>query len=53
MSRTVKGSKPTGYEYWSARPGNSNGGSPGRYTKKRTAKSERRFKIVEDDFHEQ
>lgn len=32
-----------GYEYWSNRPGNLNGGIPGRYTKTKTHKSERRI----------
>ena len=45
MSRTKKGGKGPGYEYWSARPGNRCGGtlSPngGKHTKKRTHKAER------------
>lgn len=45
MSRTKKGSKGPGYEYWSARPGNRNGGtiSPhgGKHTKKYTHRVER------------
>lgn len=41
MSRTNKGGKGPGYEYWTARPGNKNGGSPGRATKKATHKTER------------
>lgn len=47
MSRTVKGSKGPGYEYWSARPFNKGGGelSPngGKHTKKRTHKAERQI----------
>jgi len=46
MSRTVKGSKGPGYEYWSKRPFNRCDGiiSPkgGKHTKKRTHKAERR-----------
>lgn len=42
MSRTYrKGGKGPGYEYWSRRPGNKNGGSPGKETKKRTHRLER------------
>lgn len=41
MSRTFKGKKGVGYEYWSRRPCNKNGGNPGKYTKKRTHKLER------------
>lgn len=45
MSRTKKGAKGPGYEYWAARPFNSGGGltSPhgGKHTKKRTHKAER------------
>lgn len=47
MSRTKKGSKGPGYEYWSARPFNKGGGllSPkgGKHTKKRTHKAERQI----------
>lgn len=46
MSRTVRGSKGAGYEYWSARPFNRCGGvlSPngGKHTKRRTHKAERK-----------
>jgi hypothetical protein len=49
MSRTNKGQKAPGYEYWTARPFNRCGGvmSPhgGKHTKKRTHKAERRFPI--------
>ncbi len=41
MGKTKKGSKPPGYEYWSARPGNRHGGTVGRFTKKQTHKAER------------
>lgn len=45
MSRTRRGGKGPGYEYWSARPFNQAGGtiSPhgGKHTKKRTHKAER------------
>ena len=42
MSRTKKGSKGSGYEYWSARPFNKHGGyGLGAYHKKRTHKAER------------
>jgi len=46
MSRTARGSKAGGYEYWSARPFNRCGGiiSPkgGKHTKRRTHKAERK-----------
>lgn len=42
MSRTNKGSKPPGFEYWSKRPFNKHGGSTGKYAKKRTHKAERK-----------
>lgn len=43
MSRTKKGAKGSGYEYWTARPGNESGGYPlGKETKKRTHKAERK-----------
>lgn len=42
MSRTIKGSKPIGYEYWSKRLGNKGGGRGlGRSTKKQTLSRER------------
>lgn len=41
MSRTKKGSKGPGYEYWSARPFNAGGGAIGKKAKKRTHKAER------------
>lgn len=42
MSRTVRGSKPSGYEYWSARPLNRGGGCVGVFTKTLTSRIERR-----------
>ena len=42
MSRTRKGSKSPGYEYWSRRPFNKFGGMTGKYAKRRTHKAERR-----------
>ncbi len=39
MSRTKKGSKGPGYEYWSKRP--LSGSSPGKETKKKTHRIER------------
>lgn len=42
MSRTVKGSKKLGYEYWSKRIGNNGGGRGlGKFAKKNTASRER------------
>ena len=42
MSRTKKGKKAIGYEYWSKRPASNKGGAtPSKYTKKRTHKLER------------
>ena len=43
LSRTKKGQKGPGHEYWSRRPGNKAGGAPGKFTKKRTAKAERKI----------
>lgn len=42
MSRTKKGSKAPGFEYWSARPGNKFGGLIGKTAKVATHKAERR-----------
>jgi len=42
MSKTLKKSKPLGYEYWTRRPGNSGGSPPGRVTKVLTHRAERR-----------
>lgn len=42
MSKTTKGGKGPGFEYWSARPGNRAGGIPGRITKTNTHRTERR-----------
>lgn len=47
MSRTVKGSKSPGYEFWSKRPGKWHGGK-GRFAKKITHKAERRQPIGVD-----
>lgn len=48
MSRTVKGSK--GYkEYWSARPFNQGGATPGKFNKRRTNRAERRWKPERED----
>jgi hypothetical protein len=41
MSRTQKGSKGAGYEYWTARPGNKGSITPSSAAKKRTHKAER------------
>lgn len=41
MSRSKKGKKGPGYEYWTARPGNKHGALPGAFTKKRTHRWER------------
>ena len=42
MSRTVKGSKAPGYEFWSRMPGNKHGGEIGAYAKRMTHGAERR-----------
>jgi hypothetical protein len=42
LSRTNKGSKSPGYEYWSRRPFNKFGGAIGKFAKRRTHKAERR-----------
>lgn len=42
MSRTKKGTKAPGHEYWGKRPVSRNhGGTPGRITKTRTHRLER------------
>ena len=41
MSRSIKGAKSQGYEYWTKRPCNGIGGIPGKHTKKLTHKIER------------
>lgn len=41
MSRSRKGKKAPGFEYWSRRPGNKHGGSPGSATKRHTHAVER------------
>ena len=44
-----RGNKGVGYEYQTNRPGNEQGGTPGRITKKITHKKERQIgKKVED-----
>lgn len=42
MSRTIRGAKPVGYDYWSARPLNRGGGFVGKFTKTLTSRIERR-----------
>lgn len=49
MSRTIRGSKPVGYDYWSARPLNRGGGLVGKHTKKFTSRIERRNSKIETD----
>ncbi|ULQ47408.1 hypothetical protein JN531_003785 [Flagellatimonas centrodinii] len=41
MSRTRRGTKPAGFEYWTRRPGNRHGQPPGRFSKRLTHKRER------------
>ncbi len=48
MSRSIKGSKPPGFDYWSKRPGNICGGrcvtgKGNKYTKRQTHKAERKM----------
>ena len=43
MSRTKKGKKSGGYEYWTARPGNMGGAPPGKDSKRKTHRAERRI----------
>ena len=43
MSRTKKTVRSPTKEYWTARPGNVQGGKPGKTTKKKTHKAERRL----------
>lgn len=54
MSRTKRGSKCVGYDYWSARPLNKGGGLVGKLTKKFTARIERRNskKLASDETNE-
>lgn len=49
MSRTIRGSKPSGYDYWSARPLNRGGGLVGKHTKVFTSRIERRCAKIETD----
>lgn len=41
MSRTKKSKKAPGHEYWSRRPGNKYGATPGPDAKRRTHRTER------------
>jgi len=41
MSKTIRGEKGAGYEYWSNRPGNKYGGRVGSTSKRITHKLER------------
>lgn len=41
MSRSIRGGKAPGLEYWTPRPGNRCGASPGAATKRRTHRAER------------
>lgn len=41
MSRSKKGGKGCGFEYWTKRAGNKDCPPPGKYSKKRTHKLER------------
>lgn len=43
MSRTIKGSKSIGSDYWTARPGNKGGGGLGPFYKRQTHRAERRI----------
>lgn len=42
MSRSIKGKKGSGYEYWSRRPLKLKFGDPGKLAKKLTHRAERR-----------
>lgn len=54
MSRTKKGRKGLGYEYWSARPGNRHGGPANKFTKRLTHRIERQQgKKAADEHSEQ
>lgn len=47
MSRTIKGSKPIGFDFWSARPGNKHGaGGYGKAAKKFTHRAERQISKI-------
>ncbi|QDP67478.1 MAG: hypothetical protein Tp138OMZ00d2C19078221_50 [Prokaryotic dsDNA virus sp.] len=49
MSRTIKGSKGAGYEYWSRRPNSCS--IPGRFNKRLTHRIERQQgKVMSDDY---
>jgi hypothetical protein len=43
VSRTSKGAKPPGYDYWSRRPGNHGAQGHGPDVKRRTHRKERRL----------
>lgn len=43
MSRTKRGGKAPGFEFWSRRPGNKYGGAIGRYAKTLTHSRERQM----------
>ena len=45
MSRTRRGEKAPGYDYWTKRPGNKGGAPPGKFTKKMTHKAERKINM--------
>lgn len=50
MSRTYKKEKSAGTEYWSDRPGNKGGSTPGAFTKKLTHKKERKQSKINPRF---
>lgn len=52
MSRTRKGRKAPGFEYWGPRPGNKHGGTPGPAKKDETHRRERRQGKRECDTNE-
>ena len=54
MSRSKRGGKPIGYDYWGRRPGNSRGGGHhshrgNNWTKRLTHKAERRLNRANPD----
>ena len=56
MSRTIRDSKGCGFDYWKSRlPDFYAEGKPGRYTKKRTHKYERRVakKLIKDKYQDE
>ena len=52
MSRTKKGKKSPGHEYWTPRPMNYSGGAVGKKTKVMTHRIERRTRKKLSDDHE-